>query len=118
MDRHLWEMTPVKDVFYIGSAILLAWSIYELSGIFLPVFVALVLAYLANPVIRYTERKWGWPRPLSAALFLLLFIGLAAGAVLGLGPLVAEQFHMLIQNIPKYEDWFTTRLSWKGSLAT
>ncbi|MEP6933233.1 MAG: AI-2E family transporter [Nitrospirota bacterium] len=118
VDRHLWEMTPVKDVFYIGSAILLAWSIYELSGIFLPVFVALVLAYLANPVIRYTERKWGWPRPLSAALFLLLFIGLAAGAVLGLGPLVAEQFHMLIQNIPKYEDWFTTRLSWKGSLAT
>ena len=43
VDRHLWEMTPVKDLFYIGSAILLVWVIYELSGIFIPVFVALVL---------------------------------------------------------------------------
>src|ERR1044071_4068189 len=79
VERHLWEMTAVKDLFYIAAAGILGWAIYELSGIFLPVFVALVLAYLANPVIRYTERMWGWPRPLSAALFLLLFIGLAVG---------------------------------------
>lgn len=118
VERHLWEMTAVKDLFYIGVAVILGWGIYELSGIFVPVFVALVLAYLANPVIRYTERKWGWPRPLSAALFLLLFIGLGVGTVLGLGPLVAEQFQMLIHNSPKYVDWVTAKLSWKGNLAT
>src|SRR5437868_14587532 len=97
VERHLWEMTAVKDLFYLGAAGILGWAIYELSGIFIPVFVALVLAYLANPVIRYTERRWGWARPLSAALFLLLFISLAVGTVLGLGPLVAEQFQMLVQ---------------------
>jgi predicted PurR-regulated permease PerM len=118
VERHLWEMTAVKDLFYIGAAAILGWAIYELSGIFIPVFIALVLAYLANPVIRYTERMWGWPRPLSAALFLVLFIGLAVGTVLGLGPLVAEQFQMLIRNTPKYADWVTTKLSWKGNLAT
>jgi predicted PurR-regulated permease PerM len=118
VERHLWELTAVKDLFYIGSAGILLWGIYELSGIFLPVFVALVLAYLANPVIRYTERRWGWPRPLSAALFLLLFIGLAVGTVLGFGPLVAEQFQMLIRNTPKYADWITTKFSWEGKLPT
>lgn len=117
VDRHLWEMTPVKDLFYIGSTILLIWGIYELSGIFIPVFVALVLAYLANPVIRYIERTWGWPRPLSAALFLLLFIGLAAGTVLGVGPLVADQFQMLIRNAPKYAEWLAAKLPWEGKLA-
>lgn len=118
VERHLWEMTAVKDLFYIGAAAILGWGIYELSGIFIPVFVALVLAYLANPVIRYTERRWGWPRPLSAALFLLLFIGLTVGTVLGVGPLVAEQFQMLIRNTPKYADWVTAKFSWQGNLST
>ena len=117
VDRHLWEMTPVKDLFYIGLVIVLGWGIYELSGIFLPVFVALVLAYLANPVIRYIERAWGWPRPLSTALFLLLFTGLAAGMILFLGPLVADQFRMLIRNAPKYAEWLTAKLPWEGKLA-
>ena len=98
VDRHLWEITAVQDLLWLLTLALSAWSVYALRGIFIPVFIALMLAYLANPLVQFAERRWSWPRPLTVSLFLLFFTALTAGTIAVIGPLVSEQIQTLVKN--------------------
>ena len=45
-DRHLWEITPVRDLLWTGGIAFLLWFGYHLRGVFTPILIALLLAYL------------------------------------------------------------------------
>jgi predicted PurR-regulated permease PerM len=111
VDRHLWEIRPVQDVLWCLTGAAALWTLYALRGIFIPVFVAMLFAYLANPLIGAAERRWSWPRPLTVSLLLVCVTALTAGVVAIIGPLVSDQIHTLAKNMPGYASSLTRRFA-------
>lgn len=101
-DRHLWEITPVRDLLWIGGFLSLLWFGYYLRGVFAPVLIALLLAYLFNPLIKRAEAHWHVPRPITISFVLLLSMLLVGGLVTWLGPLLAEQVQSFAERVPRY----------------
>ena len=101
-DRHLWEITPVLELIVVLIFFSLAWFVYYLGNVFLPIFLALILAEISNPGITYLEKRRRWPRPLTITLLLsAIVIGLMAFFI-WLGPLLFNQLMQLIAAIPGY----------------
>lgn len=102
IDRHLWEIRPIRDLFILGVIAGLLWSFYALHTVFLPVFIALLFAYLVNPFVDYALTHWAVPRPLTVGILMFLLALALIGIGLWLVPLVIEQTQTLIQKIPVY----------------
>lgn len=106
MDRHLWQITAVRDFFWIGLFIFILWAGYSLQGIFTPVLIGLFFAYLFSPLITYAEEHWRFPRPLTITLLLVFLIGLGAGLIGWLGPTIEKQIITFTQKTPIYLESF------------
>jgi predicted PurR-regulated permease PerM len=110
VERHLWEITAVRDVLWLTAGVCILWVLYSLRSIFVPIFTAILLAYLANPLIGFAQRKWSLPRPVTVSLLLLLFSLATAALVMGIGPLVTDQIQTLIKKAPAYVSSLNQRL--------
>jgi predicted PurR-regulated permease PerM len=102
LGRHVWDIAAVRDVFWIGSAAFLLWFGYELRGVFTPVLIALLLAYLVNPLVGTAERRWGVPRPVTITALLIAMAIVGAALAAWLGPIVSEQVQTLAKKTPQY----------------
>jgi len=100
--RHLWEITPVLELFLLLIFFFLAWLVYFLGNVFLPLFLALILAEISNPSITYLEKRRGWPRPLTITLLLSAIVIALLAFFIWLGPLLFNQLTQLIAAIPRY----------------
>jgi predicted PurR-regulated permease PerM len=101
---HLWEITWVRDVFRLAlilGAVLLAWW---LGAIVRPVLLALLLAYLINPMIVWCERKWGCPRLLAVVSFCAVAVTAALLLAAALLPIAITQAQELVRDLPNYAD--------------
>ncbi|HET9130484.1 MAG TPA: hypothetical protein VFO86_06020, partial [Terriglobia bacterium] len=58
IDRHLWEIRPIRDLFIFGVIAGLIWFFYELRSVFFPVFIAFLFAYLVNPFVGHSFTRW------------------------------------------------------------
>jgi predicted PurR-regulated permease PerM len=101
-DRHLWEIKPVRDLLWAGGLMFLLWFGYYLRGVFTPVLIALMLAYLFNPLIRRAEVRWNVPRPVTISVLLFLSALIMGGLITWLGPLLAEQVQSFAERVPGY----------------
>ncbi|MGZ8404864.1 MAG: AI-2E family transporter [Nitrospira sp.] len=109
IDRHLWEIQPIRDLFIFLAMAGLLWFLYELRSVFLPVFLALLFAYLVNPLVAYACTRWKVPRPLTVAVVMFLLILAGVGIGLWFVPLLIEQAQALIQKIPVYAHTLSQR---------
>lgn len=58
-NTHLWEFQPVRDILVVLSIFAVVWLGYKLSIVTVPILLALLLAYLFEPLVRLmTRRKW------------------------------------------------------------
>jgi predicted PurR-regulated permease PerM len=66
-------MTPAtwRTIFLTAVAALVLWLAYEARAVVTPLLVALVLAYILDPVVRMMER-WGMSRALASASLVVL----------------------------------------------
>lgn len=101
-DRHLWQITPIRDLLWGGGILFLLWFGYYLRGVFTPVLIALLLAYLFNPLIRRAEGQWRVPRPATISVILFFSVVLTLGLMTWLGPLLAEQVQSFAERVPSY----------------
>ncbi|HET8720825.1 MAG TPA: AI-2E family transporter [Nitrospira sp.] len=99
---HLWDIQAVVDVFVLLMFAATAGLLYALRGIFVPLLVALGLAYLFNPLITSLEKRWHMPRPFSISALLACFTVAAAGFIAWLGPLLVQQAQTLAKKAPAY----------------
>lgn len=111
---HLWEIRAVRDLFVIAIAFAALWLVRTVWDVLLPFMLALLFAFLCDPVIGYLERRLKMSRRLSTAFILLLIIALIAAIGFWLIPLLVSQFSALVQNIPRYLDIITQRAT-RGS---
>ena len=109
IDRHLWEIRPIRDLFVFGAIAGLLWFLYALPTVFLPVFVALLFAYLVSPFVDYTCKNWSVPRPVTVGILMFLLALGGVGIGLWFVPLLIEQAQGLIQKIPVYVDSLSQR---------
>jgi predicted PurR-regulated permease PerM len=100
-DRHLWQLQPVRDLLWVLLAAAAAVLAYELRGILLPIFTALIIAYLLDPLISRAERI-GMPRFGSVTLVSLFLLALITAAMLWMMPLLQEQVSTLLRQVPDY----------------
>lgn len=99
---HLWDFQVIRDLFISLTAALLIWALYELRGVFMPVLLALALAYLFNPLITWLRERWSVPRPVTITLLLVLLVLIGAALLAWLGPVVAHQAQTLARKAPQY----------------
>ena len=85
--------------------------IYMTRSVLLPAVIALAMAYIVNPLVRYANKRAGLPRQLSAGLLLLLAAVLIAGLLVYLLPRLIGQVEQLIRKIPDYADYIVNKLN-------
>ena len=106
---HLWEIAWVRDLFWIGVGMLILFFVWWLRAIFQPVLLALLVAYLVNPVICWIEQRWGRPRlvVVSALAASVVLVVISLGIVVL--PLAVQQTGELFAKLPDYAkaagDW-------------
>lgn len=86
-------------LFWSGTFVVFLALLWLLSDVLLPFVVALVLAYLLNPVVEALQ-KLGLPRVVAALLILLVAIGLIVVGIMAFGPLIAQQVTEFVKGIP------------------
>ena len=99
---HLWQIRVVRDIFLIAVLVVFFNVINWLWPIFMPIFVALLLAYLFNPTLHKAKTKWGWPRPLTAGMVIAAATVILVAFFIWLWPIAAEQSQSLFKKLPQY----------------
>ncbi len=89
-DRHLWQIQPIRDAAWIVVLIFVMWLGYAMRSVTVPLLVALLLAYLFEPLISMMQHRLKFPRTLAVGsvlgvggIALLLVIGLTVPLVVG-----------------------------------
>lgn len=100
--KHLWQIPAARELISLILVALFLWLLYALSEIFIPLLIALILAHIFNPLVTFLEDKWRWPRPLTAALLLAIFVFGFVGFLSWLGPLLLQQGIDLVGRLPEY----------------
>jgi len=98
-----WYKQKFSDPNAVTLVIILVMAflaIYFLSGLLMPVFVAIAIAFLLDlPVNRLGQL--GVSRLLSTVVIVTAFVGLALVAFLGLMPVIWQQSTTFIQEVPQ-----------------
>ena len=92
----------MRDLTILLLAALLLWFVYRLGDVFMPVFLAFILAQIVNPFVTLMERRWRWPRPLTISLILIVVTLSLVALFAWLGPILYEQSTMLLNKLPDY----------------
>ncbi len=87
-DLHLWQIQPVRDVIVVVGVIALFWLGSKLSVVTVPLLLAVMFAYLLEPVIVWLMRRFKLSRQgaagsLLVALILVVVVPSILGAVFG-----------------------------------
>lgn len=67
---HLWQIQPVRDLLVVASIIGVIYLGSVLSVLTVPMLLALTLAYLFDPVVRWLSRRLRVPRPIATAMII------------------------------------------------
>ncbi|MEE9211486.1 MAG: AI-2E family transporter [Phycisphaeraceae bacterium] len=110
-DRHLWEIRWVRDLLSLTAVALILVVAYSARAVVLPVLIAFALAYIVNPVVRFTERKWKIPRLASTAVVMIVGLFVLVGAALLIVPKLIAQAGGLLSKLKVYADWAVSELS-------
>ena len=86
LDRHLWQIQPVRDVLVLLAVFGVFWLGYKLSVVTVPLLLAITLAYLFEPVIVWlTKRRWfsrqGAAAGIIAAFAFVVVVPIAVGLI-------------------------------------
>lgn len=58
---HIWQIQACRDVLFVAAVVGVFWLGYVLSAVTVPLLVALLLAYLFEPLIGWMCRRPGLP---------------------------------------------------------
>lgn len=107
-NRHLWEINWFRDLFVLVLLVAGIGFIWWLRSIFAPVFLALFLAYLINPLILWCEDRWKCSRDRAVSVVFGVLVLLLVVAVLVVVPLAIGQVSQLVARLPDYLEKLAT----------
>ncbi len=80
----------------IGLVVVAAWLVYQLGEIIPPLVLALLLAYLLNPLVNALQKRMRWNRLAAVAIVYLALLALVLGGVVELVPIFYRQLRATI----------------------
>jgi predicted PurR-regulated permease PerM len=85
---HLWEFQPVRDLLVLGAIFGVLWLGYQMRIVTIPVLMAMLLAYLFEPLVRWITRRSRLSRSgaalgIIAAFAIIVVVPLTVGGVFG-----------------------------------
>lgn len=88
LDRHLWQIQPVRDVLVVLGVWGLLWLGQAISIVTVPLLLAILFAYLFEPVIQWAMRRAGMSRrwavtSIIVSAFVLVVVPVALGVFVG-----------------------------------
>lgn len=86
-------------LFVIGIIIYFIWPTF--AGMFSPFLIAIILAYLLNPLVGFLERK-GLNRIFSVVLVFVLVVAVVVGAFMSFVPNLINSIAGMISSIPDF----------------
>lgn len=96
----LWIRIGIRGVLAAGAILLLVFVAPPLLSLLGPFVLALVVAWLLNPMVRVLNRKLSVSRrAISLVLILLIFCAIGGG-LFGLGYMAVGQIQSLVENWP------------------
>jgi len=110
-DPHLWEIRWVRDLLYLAATVLILIAAYSARAVVLPILIALALAYIVNPLVTASQRKWNIPRWVSTGLLMVIGIVILLGITLLIVPPLVNQAGMLLGKLKIYADWSVEQLA-------
>ncbi|MGH7133785.1 MAG: AI-2E family transporter [Phycisphaerales bacterium] len=87
---HLWHIQPLRDVALIVAVLALLYLGYVLRTVTVPILLAMLLAYLFEPLVRWMTKGRAFSRPgaaISIILGLILLVGVPVTLGVGYGVL-------------------------------
>ena len=90
----LWPLRherAAQAVLWAGGLVFGAYVIDRLAGVLAPFVAVFVAAYLLDPVVTWTQRRWGLPRWASTLALTLLVVGLVVGSLVLFVPMLVGQ---------------------------
>jgi predicted PurR-regulated permease PerM len=96
--QHLWQIQPLRDALVLLSIFGVLWLGYVLSMVTVPMLLALALAYLFEPIVRWasdTRRRARVSRPFACGAIIVLagvLILVPAGVGLSVGGVQAANY--------------------------
>ncbi len=100
----LFLLYPLRDVelarrlMWLSAGVFLIWFLYSLSGLLVPFAVALLLAYILNPLVTRLAAK-SFPRWASSLTIVILIIGVGVTVILFVVPPAAQQFQSISSGV-------------------
>lgn len=113
--QHLWQITPLQDLFWLSLAIFVLWLGYVLRSVFIPMLIAFTAAYAVNPLLQYAEQRWKFRRTILIGGSLATLAISTVVVTLLFGPQLVTESNQLISRAPRYFDTVTKTLSDKVS---
>ncbi|HEY8331649.1 MAG TPA: AI-2E family transporter [Pseudomonas sp.] len=96
----------------LAALVLLGWLVHQLQPVLMPFLVALLLAYLGDPLVDRLEAR-GLSRTSGVVVVFILFSLILLALLLVLVPLLGKQLVRLYELAPEMLDWLQgTALPW------
>jgi len=92
----------VRIAFGIALLLAIIWTLDYLSSVLVPFVVALLLAYLINPMVQFFQRRLIGSRVIAVMLSLVICIGGLVGIVVGFIPLIVNELSHTGQLLRSY----------------
>jgi len=97
--HHLWQIQPVRDIMLIAGVVGLVWLGYKISVVTVPLLLAIMLAYLVEPLVaKITRTKMVGRSFVVSSIIVLITVVLVVPTVVGAG-IAIVQGGELIQRI-------------------
>ncbi|XOV74593.1 MAG: AI-2E family transporter [Phycisphaerales bacterium] len=90
-NRHIWQIQPIRDLLVIVAVLLLLWLGAKLSVVTVPLLLAMLIAYLVEPLVqRATKLSWVSRQGAAAGIIILVALAVVLPATIG-GAFAARQ---------------------------
>jgi len=89
------EIKFVRTIMWLSIIIFVIWFVFELSNLLIPFIIAILFAYILNPLINYFEKK-RVKRWLSSLIVVLLLLSLVTLIIIFFVPIAIQQFNSII----------------------
>ena len=94
----------------LAGVLFLIFVVPQLVRFLMPLIVAWIVAMIANPIIRFLEKRIKIMRKHGSALVIILVLAALIAAFYGLAVLVASQFSSWVTELPEVYDSVTQNL--------
>lgn len=94
----LWVRLGIRAALTVGAVLLLVFVIAPLVSLMMPFVLALILAWLLNPLVRWLKKKLPLSRKVISLILLLLVFGCIGGLLYALGHALVVQIISLFEN--------------------